>query len=71
MGVEGELKATIDRTLSNPVSWNLQLAGSEEQLSACRQLTNEMVMATQEEPGMVTYEWFFSKVGSTCHNNER
>ena len=52
------------------VSWNLQLSVRTGQLSAARELMNEMVEATQDEPGTLLYEWFLSDDGSTCHINE-
>lgn len=57
--------------MSNAISWNLQVSVREGQLNDARKLMNEMVAATQQEPGAQNYEWFLSKDGKTCHLNER
>ena len=56
--------------MSNSVSWNLQLVVRDGQLNEARELANEMVAATQQEPGAQVYEWFLSEDGKTCHINE-
>jgi len=53
------------------VSWNLQVSVREGNLNDVRDLMNEMVTATQEEPGTQCYEWFLSGDGKTCHIYER
>ncbi len=40
-------------------------------LDEARDLMNEMVVATRQEPGTENYEWFLSESGETCHINER
>ena len=53
--------------MSNAVSWNLQMSVREGMHEAARALMEEMVEATRAEPGTVSYEWFLSADGSTCH----
>jgi pentatricopeptide repeat protein len=43
----------------------------EGRLDDARELMNEMVSATREEPGTQGYEWFLSEDGTVCHINER
>jgi pentatricopeptide repeat protein len=43
----------------------------EGRLDDARELMNEMVSATREEPGTQVYEWFLSEDGTVCHINER
>lgn len=57
--------------MPNTISWNLQLSVRDGQLSNARDLMNEMVAATQQEPGAQLYERFLSADGKTCHINER
>lgn len=57
--------------MSNTVSWNLQMSVREGRLDDARELMNEMVSATREEPGTQVYEWFLSEDGTVCHINER
>ncbi len=57
--------------MSPVVSWNLQLSVREGQLEPFRGLIDEMVASTRSEPGALTYEWFLSADGSTCHIYER
>ena len=57
--------------MSNSVSWNLQLAVREGRLNDSRELMEEMVAATRQEPGTIGYEWFLSDDGTVCHINER
>src|SRR5262249_19710449 len=59
------------RTMSNSISWNLQLSIHEDRLNAVHDLMREMVTATQHEPGTQSYEWFLSEDNKTCHINER
>jgi quinol monooxygenase YgiN len=57
--------------MSEIVSWNLQLSVNEGRLEDARALMDEMVRATRDEAGALTYEWFLSADGSTCHIYER
>ncbi len=57
--------------MSNTISWNLQMSVRDDRLNDARDLMNEMVVATQQEPGTQNYEWFLSGDDKTCHINER
>lgn len=57
--------------MANTVSWNLQLAIRDGYLDDARELMNQMVSATLEEPGTQVYEWFLSEDDKICHINER
>ena len=57
--------------MSNAISLNLQMSVRDGQLNDARDLMNDMVAATREEPGTQNYEWFLSEDGKTCHINER
>ena len=57
--------------MPNKISWNVQMSVREGQLDDARDLMNEMVAATQDEPVTLGYEWFLSEDGRTCHINER
>ena len=57
--------------MSTIISWDLQLAVKEGRLEDFRNLMHEMVESTLAEPGALTYEWFLSEDGSTCHIYER
>jgi quinol monooxygenase YgiN len=57
--------------MSQSVSWNLQLSVRPDRLDDARALIAEMVEATREEAGTLSYEWFLSGDGSVCHINER
>ena len=57
--------------MSQTVSWNLQLAVQDGKLDAARALMAEMVAATDQEPGAITYEWFLSADASSCHICEK
>ena len=57
--------------MSEAISLNLQLSVREGHLDDVRDLMNDMVASTQEEPGALIYEWFLSADGKTCHTNER
>ena len=57
--------------MANAVSWSLQMSVRDGHLEDARQLMNEMVSATLEEPGAQSYEWFLRGDGTTCHLNER
>lgn len=60
-----------DDHMTDTVSWNLQLSVRDGQLENARVLMNEMVNATLEEPGTLSYEWYLGAEGDTCHINER
>jgi quinol monooxygenase YgiN len=53
------------------VSWVLQCEVKEGQLDAFKELMEEMVAGTSEEPGAVGYEWFISDDDSSVHLYER
>ena len=53
------------------ISWDLMLTVNDGQLESFRTLMEEMVSATQEEPGALIYEWFVSDDGGTVHIYER
>ena len=57
--------------MATVVSWNLQLNVRPNQLPAARALMSDMVQATGDEPGTLTYEWFLSEDGTVCHLYER
>lgn len=57
--------------MSSTVSWNLQMSVREGRLNDARELMDEMVSASLEEPGTQGYEWFLSGDGTVCHINER
>ena len=57
--------------MANTVSWNLQMSVRDGHLDDARELMNEMVSATLEEPGAQSYEWFLSRDGKICHINEQ
>jgi len=67
----GRYQRRKDGSISNEVSWNLQLAVRSGQLEAARALMGAMVASTLEEPGAIGYEWFVSDDGSICHLDER
>jgi quinol monooxygenase YgiN len=57
--------------MSQTVSWNLQLSVQAGKLDDARALMTEMVAATDQESGAITYEWFLSADGSACHICEK
>ena len=57
--------------MADTVSWILRLSVRESQMDSARNLMNEMVASTQQEPGAQLYEWFLSDDGKTCHIFER
>jgi len=57
--------------MSNVVSWSLQMKVRDGCLGDARALVPEMVAATREEPGALTYEYFLSADGGSCHIYER
>ena len=57
--------------IDGQVSWVLQCAVKDGQLDAFRELMEEMVTGTSEEPGTLNYEWFISDDGSAVHLYEK
>lgn len=57
--------------MSTAVSWVLQLSVRDGKLEAGKALMNEMVPATQAEPGTTDYAWYLSPDESTIHIYER
>jgi quinol monooxygenase YgiN len=53
------------------ISWNLQMSVREGRLNDAKELVSEMVEATRGEPGTLTYEYFLSDDGASCHIYER
>ena len=58
-------------SMSDTVSWNLQLSVHPGKLEDFRSLMHEMVASTREENGCLSYEWYVSDDGAACHLNER
>ena len=46
------------------LSWVVQCAVKDGQLDAFKELMEEMVAGTSEEPGALNYEWFISDDGA-------
>ena len=57
--------------MSDVVSWSLQMKVREGCLEDARSLVPEMVAATRNEQGALTYEYFLSEDGGSCHIYER
>ena len=57
--------------MSNAVHWTPAVCLNEGQLSAYKNLLNEMVLSTRGEPATLTYEWHFDEDASTCLVYER
>ena len=57
--------------MSETVSWLLILAVKPGELDGFRDLMEEMVAHTRNEPGTLAYEWFVSDDGSEVHLYER
>ena len=57
--------------IDGQVSWVVQCAVKDGQLDAFKELMEEMVAGTSEEPGTLNYEWFISEDGSTVHLYEK
>lgn len=53
------------------VSWVIELAVKPGQLDAFKQLMEEMVAGTREEPETLNYEWYISGDESTVHIFEK
>lgn len=57
--------------MSDVVSWSLQMKVRDGSLNDARALVREMVASVRDEPGALTYEFFLSDEGSSCHIYER
>lgn len=57
--------------MDKQVSWVLDVNVKAGQVDAFRDLMNEMVAATEQEPGALSYEWFLSEDESRVHMYER
>ncbi len=57
--------------IDGQVSWVVQCAVKDGQLDAFKELMEEMVAGTSEEPGTINYEWFISEDGSAVHIYEK
>ena len=53
------------------ISWNLKLSVNDGKLDDFRSLMNEMVAATKDESGCMTYDWSVMPDGSEVHIQER
>ena len=57
--------------IDGQVSWIVQCAVKDGKLDDFKELMDEMVAGTSEEPGTLNYEWFISDDGSTVHLYEK
>jgi quinol monooxygenase YgiN len=58
--------------MDNTISYVFEVAIKQGQLEKFKALMKEMVEATRtNEPNTLSYEWFISADGSTCHTCER
>ena len=57
--------------MGEQVAWHVELAVKPGALDDFRTLTGEMVEATREEPGVLSYERFVSADGKVVHVYER
>jgi quinol monooxygenase YgiN len=57
--------------IDGQVSWVVQCAVKDGQLEAFKELMEEMVAGTSEEPQTLNYEWFISDDGETVHIYEK
>jgi quinol monooxygenase YgiN len=57
--------------IDGQISWVLQCTVKEGQLDAFKELMDEMVAGTSEEPGTLNYEWFISDDGNSVHLYEK
>ena len=53
--------------MTERISWVNELAVKDGRLETFRDLMEEMVSGTSEEPGTLAYEWYLSHDGSTVH----
>ena len=57
--------------MENHVSWVIELAVKDGALDTFKELMEEMVAGTSEEPGSLGYEWYISADGGTIHIFEK
>ena len=57
--------------IEGQVSWVLQCAVKDGKLDTFKELMEEMVTGTREQPGTLNYEWFISDDGSKVHLYEK
>ena len=57
--------------MENHVSWVIELAVKDGALDAFKELMEEMVAGTSEEPETLGYEWYISADGNTIHIFEK
>ena len=57
--------------MSENISWILQVAIYPGKLDDFRALAGDLILATQSEPGTLTYEWNLSDDSTICHIYER
>jgi quinol monooxygenase YgiN len=59
------------KPMSGEISWQVELAVKPGKLDNFRALTREMVESTKREPGVLIYERYASKDGTTIYVYER
>ena len=57
--------------MKDHVSWVIELAVKPGQLDSFKQLMDEMVAGTNEEPETLNYEWYISDDGGSVHIFEK
>lgn len=57
--------------MENHVSWVIELAVKDGALDTFKELMEEMVAGTSEEPGTLGYEWYISADAGTIHIFEK
>lgn len=57
--------------MNDEVSWHVELAIKPGKLDEVRSLTGEMVAASSQEPGTLSYQRFVSEDGRSLHIYER
>jgi quinol monooxygenase YgiN len=57
--------------VENHVSWVIELAVKDGALGTFKELMEEMVAGTSEEPESLGYEWYISSDGGTIHIFEK
>jgi quinol monooxygenase YgiN len=58
-------------SIEGQVSWLVQCGVKEGQLDALKELMDEMVAGTSQEPGALSYEWFISDDNASVHIYEK
>ena len=53
--------------MSDNVSWAVELSVKPGQLDNFKELVEEMVQSTRNEPNTLAYEWFLGEDNSSCH----